>query len=97
MAEPSASNEGLSVATDVLSQKPFDKVYIALLPTAENAAAPAWLKWGNWNGCPPPDYHVAVVRRWREKYGAEIVGMSGDVLNLRVSRLPKTRGYGFSA
>ena len=35
--------------------------------------------------------HVAVHRKWREEYGAQIVGISGDTINMRVSRRPATR------
>jgi hypothetical protein len=53
---------------------------------------PAYLRWGNWNGCPAPEYHVAAFRSWRDRYGAELVGLSHDVVNIHVRRRPKTRG-----
>lgn len=82
---------GLSVATDILTGKALPKVYIALLPTADATEVPAYLRWGGWNACPEPAYHVAALRAWRERYGAELVGMAFDTLNLRVARKPKTR------
>ena len=82
---------GLSVARDVLSDKPFPKVHILLLPTADGAEVPAYLRWGNWNECPKPERHVVILRDWGKRYGAELVGISGDVINLRVRRRPATR------
>lgn len=82
---------GLSVASDVLTSKPLDRVHILRLPTAEAAVVPAVLLWGGWNACPAPEYHVAALRSWRERYGAELIGLSGDVMNLRIERHPTTR------
>jgi Domain of unknown function (DUF4253) len=31
------------------------------------------------------------MRMWRDHYGAELIGMSSDTLNLRVATKPKTR------
>ena len=84
-------HEGLSVAYDVLSAKPLPHVNIVLLPTDDWTEAPAYLRWGNWNDNPPPEYHVAALRSWRDRYGAELVGMSHDVMNIRVEKRPKTR------
>jgi len=50
------------------------------------------MHWGGWNACPKPEYHVAAFRYWRDKYGVELVGMSRDVLNLKVARRPASRG-----
>lgn len=86
-----AVSAGLSVARETISDRPFDKVYIAVLPTEDSTTIPIHLRWGNWNACPPPEYHVAALRSWRDRYGAELVGLSGDVMNLRVARRPGTR------
>lgn len=63
---------------------------IALIPAAASEEVPAVLGWGNWNGCPRPDEHVAVLRRWRTRLGAELKAMSNDSLELVVSRPPGT-------
>jgi hypothetical protein len=49
------------------------------------------LRWGGWNDCPAAEYHLAAMRTWRDRYGAELIGMSSDTLNLRVATKPKTR------
>nr|WP_299857854.1 DUF4253 domain-containing protein [Sphingomonas bacterium] len=85
-----AGDTGLTLAKDVHGQ-PLDKVHILLIPTTESAAVPAYLRWGGWNACPAPEYHVAALRSWHERYGAELVAIGGDVLNLRVTRRPQSR------
>jgi len=87
---PQPAGPGLSVVYD-LKGKPLDRVHILLIPTQEGAAVPAFLRWGGWNACPAPEYQVAALRAWHERYGAELIGISGDVINLRVARRPTTR------
>lgn len=89
-AEASRST-GLSVAHDLMTREPFPKVFIVLLPTNDPTAIPAHLHWGSWNACPAPDYHVAVLRHWRDSYGAELVGLGRDSIELKVGRKPATR------
>ena len=81
----------LTVAYDVLSGKPIRDVDVIVVPTDDWTTLPANLPWGGWNDCPMPEYHVAALRSWRDRYGAELVGVSGDVMNLRVARKPATR------
>lgn len=82
---------GLSVARDTLSGRPKAMVHIALIPTDDPTAIPAYMRWGNWNDCPSPAHHVAALRAWRSLYGAELIGLGADTINLRVSRNPTTR------
>ncbi len=89
-AMTSVDAPALSLANDIRGE-PLDEVHILLIPTDESAAVPAYLRWGGWNACPAPEYHVAALRSWHERYGAELVGIGGDVLNLRVTRRPKDR------
>ena len=89
-AEP-AYDPGLSVAYELGTNQPKPLVHIALIPTDDPTAIPAYMRWGNWNANPPPAYHVAALRAWRDKYGAELIGLGFDVINLRVARRPATR------
>jgi Domain of unknown function (DUF4253) len=82
---------GLSAACDVQTGRPLAKVHIVLVPTADPTTVPAHLQWGNFNDCPAPEYHVAALRHWRDRYGAELVGLDRDTLNLRVARRPTAR------
>ncbi|KTE17024.1 hypothetical protein ATE71_03270 [Sphingopyxis sp. H115] len=80
-----------TVANDILSGQPYPQAHILLLPTTRSWDVPAYLKWGGWNACPPAEIHVAAMRRWATNYGAEIVGISGDVMNIKVQRRPTDR------
>jgi len=81
----------LTIARDLSSGQFHDHVHLLLLPAKGSWEVPAYLRWGNWNACPPPEYHVAALRRWNENYGAELVAINGDTMNLRVAHRPKTR------
>lgn len=85
-----AAMNGLAVSLDVMSDKPLPKVHIAIIPTDDWTTIPAYLHWGGWNDCPPPEYHVAALRSWRDRYGAELIGLSHDMMNLRVVQRPKS-------
>jgi hypothetical protein len=61
---------------------------IALFPVGGSHEIPAVLGWGDWNACPPPAHHVAVLRYWRERYGADVRAMSHDTIELGVSNPP---------
>ncbi len=82
---------GLSVVMDTLSGKPLSTVYLTVLPTEDWTTIPAYMNWGDWNENPSPEYHVAALRSWRDRYGAELAALSFDVLNLRVTRKPQSR------
>lgn len=79
------------MAEEIRTGAPLAQVHIVVVPTDDPTAVPAYLRWGGWNACPGPEMHVATLRRWRDAYGAELVGMSGDVLNLKVTRRPASR------
>ena len=63
---------GLSVALDLVSGKFHDRVHILLLPTKNSWEAPSYLRWGDWNACPPPEYHVVAPRDWHNRFGADL-------------------------
>lgn len=79
-------NTTFTVALDILTREPYDEVTIALVPAAEPWEVPAYLGIGGWNECPNPEVHVAFFKRWHDAYGAEIVGYTGDVVELRIAR-----------
>jgi hypothetical protein len=70
--------------TDILSQKPLPEVEIVLLPTQFGWEAPAYLMWGGWNDTPLPHELVAIFKRWSDTNGAEVVAMTGDVVEMTV-------------
>jgi Domain of unknown function (DUF4253) len=81
----------ISSHLDIVSHDPKPQVYIAKVPTANSWEVPAYLQLGGWNECPPPEALVAISKYWHERYGAEIVSATGDVLEYVVSRPPVTR------
>lgn len=92
-----SGSAGLSVAEEYVYDpqgsitRPFQEVIIALMPADNGADAIGLLGFGGWNDCPYPQEHVAAFRHWHSQYGAEVIGVSGDVVNARVSRRPATR------
>jgi hypothetical protein len=80
-----------SIPTDILTRKPLRKVHLALVPTRVGWEVPAFLRFGGWNACPQPEEHVSLWKYWGERYGAEIVGISGDVVEAAVSHPPLDR------
>lgn len=91
-----AGSPGLSVATEIISGKFHDRVHILLVPAQFGWEVPAYLRWGDWNACPPPEYHVSALRTWHNNFAAELVGINGDTMNLRAANGPKTRGAAMS-
>lgn len=71
--------------------QPLAKCHVALLPTDDWTTVPAHLLWGGWNDCPKPEYHVAALRSWRDRFGAELVGLGHDTMHIRVARRPQTQ------
>jgi len=49
------------------------------------------LRFGGWNECPSPEVHVALMRLWQERFGAEVVGITRDVVEMRVERPPTNK------
>src|SRR5262249_4373977 len=66
-------------------------VFIGLLMLDAPWEAFAWLLWGGWNACPFPVEHCAVHRYWQERYGAEVVSITHDIVQCVVSRPPTDR------
>ena len=73
---------------DLKTKQPLNKVLIGLVNVKENWQIPAALKYGGWNASPFPEEHCAVMKYWSEKYKAEIVCASNDVIECTVSKPP---------
>jgi hypothetical protein len=85
------ANDALSVHLDVLSRKPHEAVYIALLPTQSAWQSACYLKIGGWNEMPFAPEHSALWRYWEERYGAKVACIADDVIEFMVERPPQTR------
>ena len=46
------------------------------------------LGFGGWNDCPEARIHVAIHKRWRDRYGSSPIVISADVVECHVSRPP---------
>jgi hypothetical protein len=86
-----SSDPELTIATDILSGKSLDKVYLIVVPTDDWTTIPAHLRWGDWNENPAPEWHVAALRSWRDRYDIELVGLSFDTMNLQARKKPQSR------
>jgi hypothetical protein len=76
---------------DVLTGKIKPKVYLGMATISMPWYLPAIVKYGAWNDCPEPEVHCAFHRAWQANYGAEITGMSGDVIECIVANPPSNR------
>ena len=74
---------------DVLTGKIKRAVILGIAAVEQPWQLPAVLKYGAWNECPDAEVHCAFHRRWQEKYGAQITGMSSDVVECVVANPPK--------
>jgi hypothetical protein len=90
-ADEAAQADGLTIARNLRTGQAFERVHILLISTPNGWEVPAYLRWGDWNACPPPEYHVAALHSWHERYGVELVGIDGDTMNLRAARRPTSR------
>ena len=88
LARQPTSEADFTVDKDILTGKPHPVVTLALLPTTESWQAPALLLFGAWNDNPDAATHAALHRRWQERFGSEIVAVTGDVIETRVARPP---------
>jgi hypothetical protein len=62
---------------------------LVLVPATTSWEVPAVLQFDPGNAQVLPEVHVAVLRRWQDLYGAEIVGMAHDTLELYVPHPPR--------
>ncbi len=76
---------------DVLTGEIRSEIYIGLASIERPWQLPAVLKYGNWNDCPVSEVHCAFHREWFAEFGAEITGISSDVVECVVARPPTTR------
>src|SRR5439155_9001674 len=74
-----------------LKSNGVDITSLALAPSKTSWQVPAFLRFGNWNACPSPKEHVSIMKRWKELYGAELVGISHDTVEMQVARPPMDR------
>ncbi len=69
--------------------EPFQRVLVLLLPTSDGWQAPAYLGFGGTGGCPWPEQHTQLLRHWHDTYGASVVTVGANILELAVERPPQ--------
>lgn len=75
---------------DAETGEPVKVVAICILPTEKNYETPGLLRFGGWAECPYPAEHVAIWRRWSQRFGATIQAITGDSLEADVSDPPQS-------
>ncbi len=86
-----AEKGSISLHQDILTGKIHPRVWLGLAQIDEPWKLPSVVKYGGWNDCPHPLEHCAFFRHWQAAYGAEITGMSGDVVECAVAKPPRDR------
>jgi hypothetical protein len=71
-----------------LAKQPLPEVFLALVPTKNSWEVPAYLQFGGWNDIPLPEASVAILKHWNELYGAELVAVQADTIEIHVLRPP---------
>jgi hypothetical protein len=90
------SQPGIVTHQDYRTGQPKREVFIVLLPVAAPWETFAYLNWGGWNACPYPAEHCAIHRWWAQDYGAEVVSITGDIVQCAIARPPNDRGAALS-
>jgi len=86
-----ADTIALTTHQDILTSQPKKEVLIGLFKGSDPWEIFATLKWGGWNDCPFPAEHCAIQRRWASLYGAQVVSITGDVVQCFVAQPPEDR------
>lgn len=66
-------------------------IYTGLTEVQKPWMLPAVCGFGGWNECPPIDAQCAAMKYWQEKYGAEIITLTGDYFECQVEKPPATK------
>jgi Domain of unknown function (DUF4253) len=82
---------GIITHRDLSTGKPKKSAVIGLLPVSAPWEVFARIGWGGWNDCPLPAEHCAMHRDWQQRYGAEVLSVTGDVVQCLVARPPRDR------
>lgn len=64
---------------------------VLLMPVDASWQIPCLLDFGAWNAYPSPAVHSAILRHWHERYGADLLAMSFDTVDIAITRPPTTR------
>ncbi|PSB32438.1 DUF4253 domain-containing protein [Stenomitos frigidus] len=74
---------------DILTGEIKPEIFLGLATIKEPWQLPAVLKYGAWNACPEAEIHCVFHRKWQTQFGAQIAGLSGDVIECIVTNPPR--------
>ena len=89
---PEAALQGPRSQDDAQEQEEEEEaaqITLALLPVAHGWQAPALLRLGGYDDHPTPWEHVALLRHWQGRWGATLVALSPQVVELLSVRRPQ--------
>jgi hypothetical protein len=86
----SPEKESIQGHLDILTKAIKPVVYIGMANIDQPWMLPSETKYGGWNECPDASIQCAVMRYWKERHGAEIVSLSGDIIECLVQNPPRT-------
>ncbi len=75
---------------NILTNQPYDKIVMLLVPTKTPWEVAAYLNIGYGNQLHEPHEHFAIHKFWNENYGAEIITSTNDTVEMVVSRPPQS-------
>ncbi len=88
---PVAPTDTFVVPINLLTGELYPAVHLALLPTTVSWQTPLLLRFGGWNYCPTSEEHAAIFRHWEARYGAEVVALTHDTVEMAAARPPTDR------
>lgn len=74
-----------------------ERVYIGLLPTTKSYEIPILLRFGGEAPCPISPEHCAMLKRWSEIYGANLMAIEPSVVECFVEEPPMTKEQALKA
>src|SRR5262249_13995810 len=89
--EEDPGSTSFTIPYDARTRRPHREVVLALVPARAGWQAVLRLGFGGFHRCPPAYVHGAVLRSWEERYGAELVGLQRNVLELWAAEFPADR------
>lgn len=90
IVHPNGTSPMTTLCGGCLSQPESTDLVIASIPTTDSTLVPLHLQFGDWNACPSPHVHTALTRYWRDRHGAELATIAGDIVEFTVQRPPST-------
>lgn len=77
--------------TQRLAPRDDESLVFALFGTPRSWEIPLVLAFGDWNECPAPHVHAAMLKRWGDRYGARLLALAADRVAVEVARRPADR------